>query len=204
HLTSTTGIDALTHAVEAYLGKSNTKETKKCAEEAIVLIFKYLEKAYNDGQNIEAREKMLLASYYAGIAFTRAYVGNVHAMAHTFGGFYQVPHGLANAVILPYVLKYYNNKAVKKLAKLAELVGIGNPNDLDSQKAEAFIEAIKSMNKRMNIPDKITIPNLDNLTEMVNRAFHEANPLYPVPMIFNKKDFDDLFKQVIILEGEKQ
>lgn len=202
HLTSTTGMDALTHAVEAYIGRSNTKETKACAKQAVSLIFANLELAYQDGQNITARENMLLASYYAGLAFTRAYVGNVHAMAHTFGGFYQVPHGFANAIILPYVLQYYKGKAMKKLAQLADLVGIGAQKDSDEEKAEAFIMEISAMNARMNIPNKIMIPNYNHLETMIDRAYHEANPLYPVPMIFTKQDFKQLFMQVIALKGE--
>ena len=101
HITSTTGMDALTHAVEAYIGHSNTKDTSEKAEVATKLIFENLEEAYKNGKDLHAREQMLLASHYAGIAFTRAYVGNVHAIAHNLGGFYGVPHGLANAIILP-------------------------------------------------------------------------------------------------------
>ena len=104
HITSTTGMDALTHAVEAYIGKSNTKETIAEAEEAVKLIFANLEKAYTDGKDLEARGNMLKGSYLAGRAFTHAYVGYVHAIAHNLGGLYGTPHGLANAVILPYVL----------------------------------------------------------------------------------------------------
>ena len=202
NLTSTTGMDALTHAVGAYIGNSNTQATSACAKAAITLIFENLEKAYQDGKNIEAREKMLLASYYAGLAFTRAYVGNVHAMAHTFGGFYQVPHGLANAIILPYVLDYYGNKAVKKLSQLADLVKISNDDDSKEEKAQKFIKEIMLMNQRMNIPNYILIPNQDNITTMINRAYQEANPLYPVPMMFDKNDFAVLFNKVIKFEGE--
>ena len=122
NLTSTTGMDALTHAIEAYIGRSNTKETKEYAIKAVKIIFRDLENSYNDGNNLILREHMLKASYYAGIAFTRAYVGNIHAMAHTLGGFYQVPHGYANAIIMPYVLDYYGESAEVKLAELAKHV----------------------------------------------------------------------------------
>lgn len=114
NITSTTGMDALTHAIEAYIGKSNTKETKKIAEKAIIMIFENLEIAYLDGSNLKARENMLKASHYAGIAFTRAYVGYVHALAHAVGGMYHIPHGLANSIILPYILEYYG-KSIKKI-----------------------------------------------------------------------------------------
>ena len=104
HITSTTGMDALTHAVEAYIGKSNVKSTIKYAEDAVILIHNNLEKAYNNGKDIEARNNMLKGSFLAGSAFTRAFVGYVHAIAHNLCGMYNTPHGLANAVILPYVL----------------------------------------------------------------------------------------------------
>ncbi|NLD26602.1 MAG: iron-containing alcohol dehydrogenase, partial [Acholeplasmataceae bacterium] len=194
-ITATTGMDALTHAVEAYIGRSNTYETKLLAKQAVEIIFQNIEKAYYNGMNLDARFNMLKASYYAGLAFTRAYVGNVHAIAHTFGGFYGVPHGLANAVILPYVLDYYGKRAQKKLAELADLVGIQGIDA--SEKTREFIRQIRELNKRMNIPDKISISNADHLDEMVERAYHEANPLYPVPKIFSRDDFRNVFKQVI-------
>lgn len=188
HITSTTGIDALTHAVEAYIGRSNTDETRACSREAVKLIFDNLYTAYADGDDIEARTNMQRASYLAGIAFTRAYVGYVHAIAHTLGGFYGVPHGLANAVILPYVLEYYGDSVYKPLAELSDVVGIGEGTD--EQKAKQFIEAIKQLNKYMHIPNKIEgIVNRD-VPLMVERAFKEANPLYPVPKILNR---DELF-----------
>ncbi|MGN7479277.1 iron-containing alcohol dehydrogenase [Solibacillus silvestris] len=194
HITSTTGMDALTHAVEAYIGKSNTEETRKYAREAVIIIFKYLARAYEDGSDMKARTEMQRAAYLAGLAFTRAYVGYVHAIAHTLGGFYQVPHGLANAVILPHVLRFYGKSAAKPLAELANLVGIGKITDSDEKKAELFIEAIEELNKKMSIPSKIKgIVNRD-VPLMVERALQEANPLYPVPQILNKDEMFYLYQ----------
>ena len=139
HITSTTGMDALTHAVEAYIGKSNVKSTIKYSEDAVKLIHANLEIAYQDGKNIEARSNMLLASFYAGQAFTRAFVGYVHAIAHNLGGMYNTPHGLANAVILPYVLEWYGPCIYKRLAKLADLIGITNENMSIEDKGKAYI-----------------------------------------------------------------
>lgn len=190
HITSTTGMDALTHAVEAYIGKSNTEETRKYSREAVILIFKYLTRAYENGADIEAREQMQRASYLAGLAFTRAYVGYVHAIAHTLGGFYQIPHGYANAVILPHVLKFYGTTVTKPLAELANLVGIGKISDSDERKAELFIEAIEQLNKKMSIPTKIEGIDNRDIPVMVKRALEEANPLYPVPKLMNK---DEMF-----------
>lgn len=196
HITSTTGMDALTHAVEAYIGKSNVKATREYAERATKMIFDSLETAYADGKNIEARENMLKASYYAGMAFTRAYVGYVHAIAHNLGGFYGIPHGLANAVILPYVLEYYGETAHKDLAKLAVIAGV-KMDGTDKEKAEAFIEAIKEMNKNMNIPDGFEGIKEEDIPTIVKRALKEGNPLYPVPKIMNKADCEAVIRKLM-------
>lgn len=193
HVTSTTGMDALTHAVEAYIGRSNTKETKMMAIKATKLIFDNIYKAYSDGSNLEARENMQKASFYAGIAFTRAYVGYVHAVAHTLGGFYRTPHGLANAVILPYVLELYGESAHKSLAELADAVQITEPSDTIQEKAHKFIEAIKRLNKEMAISDKISGILDKDIPLMVERAYKEANPLYPVPRIMSKKELAKIY-----------
>ena len=198
HITSTTGMDALTHAVEAYIGSENTSATKKNAIAATQLIFKYLKRAYDDGQDKEARNKMQEASLLAGMAFTRAYVGYVHAVAHSLGGFYGVPHGLANAVILPHVLDAYGKKAYKKLARLAEAVGIEGADD--EAKAKKFIQEIKDMNAYMDIPTKIqgkwTIKEED-IPTMADRAFKEANPLYPVPEIWSREDLIKIYREIM-------
>lgn len=196
HITSTTGMDALTHAVEAYIGKSNTEETRKYAREAVIIIFKYLYRAFVDGEDLKARAEMQRASYLAGLAFTRAYVGYVHAIAHTLGGFYQIPHGLANAVIMPHVLRFYGDSAVKPLAELANLVGIGSITDSDDRKAALFIEAIEQLNEKMEIPSTIKgIVNRD-VPLMVERALQEANPLYPVPRILNEDEMFYLYQSI--------
>ena len=196
HITSTTGMDALTHAVEAYIGKSNVKSTEAYAEKATKMIFENIETAYKDGKNIEARDAMLKASFYAGQAFTRAYVGYVHAIAHNLGGQYGVPHGLANAVILPYVLEYYGESAHKRLAKLAEVAGV-KTTGTDKEKAEAFIEAIKTLNKNMNIPDGFDMVQEKDIPVIVERALKEGNPLYPVPKIMDKADCEAVIRKMM-------
>jgi alcohol dehydrogenase class IV len=188
HITSTTGMDALTHAVEAYIGRSNTRHTAKAALQAAQLVFKHLETAYTDGKNLEAREKMLVASYHAGVAFTRAYVGYVHGIAHNLGGMYNVPHGLANAIILPYVLDYYGEAAHARLAILADAVDISKPGQSNTEKAEAFIAEIRAMNQRMNIPDKLDCIKEEDIPTIAQRALKESNPLYPVPKLMNLSD----------------
>jgi alcohol dehydrogenase class IV len=197
HITSTTGMDALTHAVEAYIGHSNTRDTEENAKRAVKMIFDNIETVYRDGKNIEARGEMLLASYYAGVAFTRAYVGYVHAIAHNLGGMYGIAHGLANAIILPYVLEYYGESAHKRLAELAEAASITQPGMTDAQKAEAFIAAIRRLNQDMNIPDKIEQIQEKDIPTLVERALKEGNPLYPVPKIMNEADCEMVIRRLM-------
>ena len=194
HITSTTGMDALTHAVESYIGKSNVKSTIRYAEEATKLIHANLEKAHSNGKDIEARTNMLKGSFYAGAAFTRAFVGYVHAIAHNLGGMYGTPHGLANAVILPYVLEWYGSKIYRRLAKLADLIGITNDNMSVEEKGKAFIEEIKRMNKAMNIPEKFDFIKEKDIPILVKRALKEGNPGYPVPKIMKPKDCEQVIR----------
>jgi len=196
HITAATGIDALTHAVEAYIGKSNTNETIECSRKAVKLIFENLYEAYSNGSNITARKNMQTAAYLAGIAFTRAYVGNVHAIAHTLGGFYAVPHGLANAIVLPYVLEYYGDSVHKPLAELADLIGISELSDSEEKKAKKFIDAIKKLSNDMKIPKKVSRIVEGDIPLMVDRALKEANPLYPVPMILSEKEMTELYQLI--------
>jgi alcohol dehydrogenase class IV len=196
HITSTTGMDALTHAVEAYIGGSNTKQTAEDARIATKLIFDNIEKAYSDGKNIEARENMLVASYHAGLAFTRAYVGYVHAIAHNLGGMYGIPHGLANAVILPYVLDYFGETAYKRLAELADVAGISGPAQGDREKAKRFISAIRELNAKMGIPDKFEQIDEKDIPLIAERALMEGNPLYPVPKIMDQADCEALIRSL--------
>ena len=192
HITSTTGMDALTHAVEAFIGSANTKETRQMALDAVELIFANLKKAYDDGSNLEARENMQLASYKAGVAFTRAYVGYVHAVAHSLGGAYNIPHGLANSIILPVVLEQFGKSAHKKLAYLADHVHLTDKNESNEVKAKAFIQAIKDFNAYFNIPEKIEMKEED-IPVLAKRADKEGNPLYPVPRLMNAKELEQIY-----------
>lgn len=194
--TSTTGMDALTHAVEAYICVMNrTKEVDRDAEEATVLIFRYLERAYRDGKDMEAREKMLTAANLAGAAFTRAGVGNVHAIAHTLGGLYGTAHGLANSVILPIVLEDYGKAVYKRLARLSEITGTMNEGT-DEQKAKAFISEIYAMNRRMEIPTGFDFIKDEDIPQMVEWALAEANPNYPVPVVYDERHCTEVIKRI--------
>lgn len=192
-LTATTGMDALTHAVEAYIGNSTTRHTRQMAEEAVTLIHQYLKRAYDNGSDAEAREKMLRASYCAGIAFTQSYVGYVHGIAHSLGGQYGVPHGLANAVILPHVLNRYGESCYKRLGTLAIKSGIAGAEDGTSLAAMKFISWIKEMNRYMKIPKYLDCIQKDDIPAMAKHAAVESNPLYPVPRLMNKKELEMLY-----------
>jgi alcohol dehydrogenase class IV len=189
-ITAATGMDALTHAVEAYLCRSyNTPESIRDALDAVGLIFENLERAYRNGRDREARQAMMLASYKAGFAFTRSGVGNVHAIAHTLGGLYNTPHGLANAVILPAVLEDYGRGVYKKLARLAEVSRTAPEGASEEGKARAFIAAIYALNERMGIPRRFDFIREEDIPQMSRWAFRESNPLYPVPVIYNEARF---------------
>ena len=188
HITAETGMDALTHAVEAYLSRFyNTGMTRALAESAVVTIFAHLERAYRDGASLEDRAAMLQASFDAGAAFTRASVGNVHAIAHTLGGLYGTPHGLANAVLLPLVLEDYGAAAYSRLARLAGLVGL--PGETKEARAKAFIAEIRAMNARMGIPGHFDTIREEDIPLMSKWASQEANPVYPVPVIYDEARF---------------
>ena len=193
HLTSTTGMDALTHAVEAYIGGTTTHYTRCMAEEAVTLINGYLKRAYDDGSDFEAREKMLRASFCAGIAFTRSYVGYVHGIAHSLGGQYGIPHGLANAVILPHMLAHYGQCCNKRLGKLAIKTGIADTKDSYTIAALKFISWVKEMNRSMNIPRFIEGIQDKDIPTMAKHAAAESNPLYPVPKLMNCKELENMY-----------
>ncbi len=196
-ITATTGMDALTHAIEAYIGKSTTKKTRQMAENSVKLIVENLKVAYDEPQNVEARKNMLRASYYAGIAFTISYVGYVHAIAHSLGGQYGVAHGFANAVILPHVLKKYGKSMFKKLGKLAKISLVADKNDDDKTASEKMIKLIESLNSHFEIPTTIKELNMNDIEKLAEKADKEATPLYPVPKLFDKKELEEIYKELL-------
>ena len=192
-ITASTGMDALTHAVEAFIGNSTTYGTRKDALLAVKLIFENLDTVYNDGSNLDARRNMLHASFYAGCAFTKSYVGYVHAVAHSLGGQYNVPHGYANAVILPMVLEAYGSAVYKKLDKLAVEAGIADPEDSYEEGAKKFIQAIKDMKLRFHIGNTIPEIREEDIPKLAHYADKEANPLYPVPVLMNARELENFY-----------
>jgi alcohol dehydrogenase class IV len=198
HITSTTGMDAMTHAVEAFIGKGNTKKTARCAISAIQLIDKSLLESYQNPSNLQARKDMQLAAFQAGLAFTRAYVGYVHALAHALGGKYNVPHGLANAILLPYVLESFGSKIYKRLALLSDALNLTDSSSTVALKGQAFISYIKELNQKLDIPDKFSVVYEENdIPELALHAVKEANPLYPVPVIKNQVELAEIYRQAL-------
>lgn len=195
-IAATTGMDALTHAVEAYIGRSTSKETRADSEKAVELIFKNIENA-SEHKSYDAEKAMLYAAHYAGRAFTRSYVGYIHAVSHSLSGEYNMPHGLTNAIILPIVLKKYGAAVYKKLARLAEFANIGDKNDSDKVRAEKFISAIESLNNKLGIPSKIKGINTKDVPKLAAYADKEANPLYPVPILWNAKELEEIYYEIM-------
>ena len=195
-ITATTGMDALTHAIEAYIGNSCTKQTKLYALQAVKLIFENLLECYNNPHNFQARENMLNASYKAGLAFTKSYVGYVHAIAHSLGGKYNTAHGFANAIILPCVLRKYGKKIYKKLWELGRYANLFDEKTPKEVGAKIFIEKIEDMNDLMNIGTTIHDIKEEDIPELALIAEKEANPLYPVPVIYSAKQLEGIYYEV--------
>lgn len=194
-VTSTTGMDALCHAVEAYTNHTyNSKLENELCRKAVKLIYENLYKAYCDGSDLEARMNMQDAAFYAGRAFTRGCVGYVHAVGHTLGGLYHTPHGLAMSVILPHVMRQFGSAAHKRLAELADVCGMKGAND--AEKAEAFISWIEDMKVKMDIPKTLDVIQKEDIPQIIKWAMKEANPLYPVPVIWGKEDFAKLLDAI--------
>ena len=195
YTTATTGMDALAHAVEAYTNKTyNTKLENRLAKEAVKLIYDNILIAYEDGKNLEARQNMQRGAFYAGRAFTRGCVGYVHAIGHTLGGLYGVAHGLAMAVLLPHVMREFGASAHKRLADLADVCGIEGRNE--AEKANNFIAWIEETNKKMGLPDGFDVIKEEDIPQMIAWARKEANPLYPVPVVWGEKDFRRLIQSI--------
>ena len=197
YMTSTTGMDALTHAIEAYIGRSTTRQTRAMALEAVRLIAENLEVAYNDGDNMNARKNMLRAAYLAGGAFTKSYVGYCHAVAHSLGGQYHIPHGLANAVLLPYVLESYGTCAHRKYKDIAVAMNLADKNTPEAEAAQLLIAQIRRMNASMGIPNKLQGIRKEDIPKLARYADQEANPLYPVPKLMNATELEQFYYAVM-------
>ena len=195
YTTATTGMDALAHAVEAYTNQTyNTRLENRLAKESVKLIYDNILLSFEDGSNLEARQNMQRGAFYAGRAFTRGCVGYVHAVGHTLGGLYGVPHGLAMAVLLPKVMRQFGASAHRRLAELADVCGIQGANE--AEKANAFLRWIEETNAKMGLPDGFDMVQEEDIPQMITWARRKANPLYPVPAVWSRADFSRLINSI--------
>ncbi|MFX1380515.1 MAG: iron-containing alcohol dehydrogenase [Promethearchaeota archaeon] len=195
-ITAATGMDALTHAVESYINIVGGDFGNENAIKAVKIIFEHLASLYENGNQIEAREEMTKAAYYAGLAMNVGLLGYAHAIAHKLGGMYNISHGLANAVILPHVLDYYGEKVYKKLSKLAIAARIGDETESKRTLAERFIQAIRNMNEKMNIPSSIKEITDDDIDIIAKAAYKETHPMYPVPKFMKLEDLREIIAKL--------
>jgi len=196
-ITAATGMDALTHAVEAYISRNRTRKTDAEALEATRLVMQNLPTAVRDGKNVEARQAMALASFKAGVAFTTAGVGYVHAIAHNFGAYYHVPHGLANAIILPRVLDFSKPDCAARLATLAEASGLKRGGESEAQLADAFIARIRAMNQEFGIPAQVDKLREQDIPEITGKALFEAHLYYAVPRYMDRPECEAFIRQML-------
>ncbi|MGN1207834.1 MAG: iron-containing alcohol dehydrogenase [Eubacteriales bacterium] len=196
HIIANTGIDALTHALEAYLGRSTTRGTRADALKAIRLIFENLEGAYTE-RDAEHLGSMLFASHYAGRAFSKSYVGYVHALAHALGGKYNTPHGLANAVLLQPTLRAYGSKIYGKLKKISVSCGFAEASTPKQAAAEIFMQKLAALEEALGIPSLLPEIREEDLPLLCDYAYREAYPLYPVPVLWDKGQLEQVYREVM-------
>lgn len=190
HITAATGMDALTHAVESFLSRTSNPTTEGYARTSIRLVFDHLPTACSNGDDLSARKAMALASYYAGLAFTRTSVGYVHAIAHTFGAFYGTPHGRANAIALPHVLEFSKEKVRPELAELARW--IGREDGSEAALADGFIASVRDLMTKIDIPFHLEALESKDVPAIARQATAEAFLNYPVPRFMSRKECEAL------------
>jgi alcohol dehydrogenase len=190
-----TGMDALTHAIESFLNLNHTKQSRTDALEAMNLIFKHLLPAYQTQSYVD-KEQMLWASFLAGRSFTRAYVGYVHGLAHQLGAHYHIPHGVANAVILPHVLRAYGSSIHDKLSFLyLRFIDPNTPLSVLDQ-ANAMIEFIESMNQTLGIPKQFKELQEEDFESIIQKAYREVHPTYPVPRFLTRNQLRTILSSI--------
>ncbi|UCC13676.1 MAG: iron-containing alcohol dehydrogenase [Gammaproteobacteria bacterium] len=197
HITAATGMDALTHAVEAYLSANALPETDGYALAATKLIMENLPRAVAKGKDLKARQAMSFASYYAALAFTRAGVGYVHAISHNFGAFYHTPHGLANAIVMPYVLDFSKRSCTRKLSKLADVSGLRQKGDRPQKLASRFIDHIRELNEEFGIPDRLEALERSDIPAIARNALKEAHYTYAVPRYMDQRTCERLIGKML-------
>ncbi|HKJ36490.1 MAG TPA: iron-containing alcohol dehydrogenase [Solirubrobacterales bacterium] len=196
-ITAATGMDALTHAIESFICTRANDESQRSGRITAKLVFDNLPTAYEKGDDIEARESMALAAYEGGLSFAKVGLGYVHGIAHQLGGMYHIPHGLANAVVLPRVLDYSKDSCADRLAELALLVGVGDPSHSEAALADAFIDAVRDLSRRLGIPEHFEQIQEADVPLIAERAIDEAFELYAVPKYMRQDDAERVVRQLI-------
>ena len=187
HITAATGMDALTHAIESYIGTWETDDTNFYGLAACKLIFENIEEACKNGQNLAAREAMALASFYGGLAITNALVGYVHAVSHNLGAKYGVPHGLGNAMVLPHVLELLKDSAAANLAEIAVYTGLGDKSEGENALAQKVIDKVWALNAAIGIPKTTDVIKEEDIEELVDLALKEGSG-YPTPRFLERDE----------------
>jgi len=199
HVTAATGMDALTHAIEAFVSQNSAPDTDGYAIAATKLIMNNLEVVMEHGSNLDARHNMAMAAHYAGLAFTKAGVGYVHAIAHNFGAKYSIPHGLANAMVLPYILDYSKHQTQSRLAKLARVSGLDTDGLNDSEQADKFIAHVRSLLAKFDIPEKPEQLLKEDIPEIARLALKEAHYNYAVPIYMDQQQCEALLSKMLVV-----
>lgn len=198
NMTATTGLDALTHAIEAYIGRWENPESDKYAKLATHLIFGNLEQAYQQGQDLEAREAMSIAAAYAGFAINQTFVGYVHAIAHQLGSRYGIPHGLANAVLLPHILAFSKQAAAPRMAELTCFAGLGSEEQPESELAQKLIDAVVELNRALDIPQQLEQIRGEDISDIARAALEEGAG-YPVPIYMDRSECESVLKKIMVI-----
>jgi alcohol dehydrogenase class IV len=196
HITAATGMDALTHAVETYISTACNEVVRTYSRPAVEQIFRHLPVAYQDGSKLEAREAMTIASYSAGMSLNIAAVGYVHAIAHQLGAKYGTPHGLANAIVMPYVLDMNVDVACGPLAELADTIRVSQPGDTSRQKAERFVAAVRDLSATLGIPTVLDTLQHSDIPELVKLAAEEGRT-YAVPRILSRAEITTILQKLL-------
>jgi alcohol dehydrogenase len=198
-ITAATGMDALTHAIETFIAPAANDEVRSLSLPAAEMIFSNLREAYENGDNLAARESMAMASYYAGISLNISAVGYVHAIAHQLGAKYGTPHGLANAIVLPHVLDLNIEAASEKLAELADVIGVSVVEDTEQVKAEKLVAAVRAMNDALNIPTTLAALNTADIPGLVKEAAAEGRT-YSVPTVLGRDQIASILNKLLSSE----
>ena len=193
-ITADTGIDALTHAIEAYISRNATTETKAYSVAAIKLIFQYLPRAAEEGSDIQARQKMAMASYYAGLAFTKASLGYVHAFAHNLGAKYGLPHGMANGLALLPVLRFSFSEIEPQLTALSEALIDAQSEAMPN--AQAFLDRLEGLYNEIGIEQTSSLLKTSDTDELVTLILKEAHWNYPVPKFMNEEECAQMLAEI--------